>query len=345
MANKEKKELMGQMIIDFAKSYKEDPQILANLYEFSSKFYQYSLRNLMLIYSQNPDATYVGSFKFWKDQGYSVKKGKGTGLAIYVPTKVTCVELPDPVNPEEMILQNLSQIVDKKIREDIRLGKYRRYETLKYKIGYVFDISDTTCPVEDYPKYYHMGYENEEYARICKGFEQFLKDKADTDVFYEDLESISLRGRNYVGKHLIKVNDRLNDTERLSTLIHEGSHQLMHQEIKGEKNIAEIEFEADSLSIMLQSRYDLAITDSRKRHLSQAYKDMIKIYEQMDSGDIPSDLFVDQKIFNAINNSLSAYVLYKDIIDDYVDVHLNKDKEISFSALKPVKSKKKDMEL
>lgn len=53
--------------------------------KFQSTFYNYSFNNVMLILSQMPTATYVMSYKKWKELGREVKK-KETSLKIYAPT-------------------------------------------------------------------------------------------------------------------------------------------------------------------------------------------------------------------------------------------------------------------
>ena len=45
-----------------------------------AKFRSYSLNNIMLLYSQRPDATDVAGFKAWKKRGRHVKKGEKGGL-------------------------------------------------------------------------------------------------------------------------------------------------------------------------------------------------------------------------------------------------------------------------
>lgn len=54
---------------------------------FQSLFYNYSFRNAMLIYTQNPEATYVKGYKAWNRLGRYVKKG-AKGLAILAPATV-----------------------------------------------------------------------------------------------------------------------------------------------------------------------------------------------------------------------------------------------------------------
>ena len=51
---------------------------------FQSKFYNYSFGNTILIYSQNPEASYVKGYKAWNQLGRYVKRGS-KGLAILAP--------------------------------------------------------------------------------------------------------------------------------------------------------------------------------------------------------------------------------------------------------------------
>lgn len=322
MSENEKVDKMAELnatIKGVAQSYHENPEILAELYQFSTRFYRYSLNNKMLIYAQNPHSTYVGSFKFWKNQGYSVKKGKGSGIAIFVPRVTTYVYLPGKELPVK-----LSDIKDAKIKAAVKSGKIKSKEKLSFGVGYVFDISSTTCPKEDYPKLYQMGYDNKQYVDICNGLEEFLLKELHTEVSYKDMNSISLRGQMIVGENKIEMNELLNDTEKLSTLIHEGAHQLMHQKFDENKPISEIEFEADSFAIMLQSRYGLELEDGRKRHLADNYRKLKAYYQKVTPAELSEDEFVGQKIDEAINRSVDTFSQYKDIIDTYVEPFVQK---------------------
>jgi len=83
---------MKEMIQELASSWQEKPETIAEMFAFGSKMYRYSVRNTMLIYKQNPYATYVQSFKAWKDMGVSVKKGE-RGYKVYVPVKATLLKI------------------------------------------------------------------------------------------------------------------------------------------------------------------------------------------------------------------------------------------------------------
>ena len=49
-----------------------------------NNFYDYSIRNTILIYKQNPNATLVAGLKKWNELGYKVKKGS-KAISILVP--------------------------------------------------------------------------------------------------------------------------------------------------------------------------------------------------------------------------------------------------------------------
>src|SRR3984893_12867513 len=58
-----------------------------------ARFHRYSLRNIMLIASQRPDATHVAGFHAWHQLGRSVKKGE-KGIMILAPMVVKQKEPP-----------------------------------------------------------------------------------------------------------------------------------------------------------------------------------------------------------------------------------------------------------
>lgn len=259
-----------------------------------------------MIHSQNPNATYVQSYKKWLDEGYPVRKGQ-SGIAILVPyfgkfavidghlTKVSNIKQPD-------------------ILEKIKSGDIEVEERLTgFRFSYVFDISQTSCPTEDYPKFFFMGFDDALYDQICGGIEQYAQDYFNTAVIYKDLQSIALRGQNLVGKHTIHLNDKLKGSERLSTLIHEIAHQVLHQGSGTyDKTVSRIEFEADAFSVMLQSYFELPVTDSRKRHLSDNYH-LMKITIEKEHGENSAKVIDDildnlQKTFKREVEKISPYI-------------------------------------
>ena len=71
-----------------------------NFLKFQSLFYQYSYSNAILIYLQNPEATYVKGYKAWNKLGRYVVKG-GKGLKILAPCYCKVEVFKEPENKAE----------------------------------------------------------------------------------------------------------------------------------------------------------------------------------------------------------------------------------------------------
>ena len=106
------------MLEDILNDFREEVVTLfrdrkyGNFLDCISRFYNYSPRNILLIYAQNKNATSVASYTDWKRHGYQVKKGE-KGIKIIRPIKFI-----DDATGEEVI---------------------------NFRTGYVFDISQVIC--------------------------------------------------------------------------------------------------------------------------------------------------------------------------------------------------------
>lgn len=257
------------LVKDLTKNYREDPDVLAELVAFQSRFYKYSIRNVQLIYAQNPNATYVQSFNAWKkmvsiDEKISVLAGE-SGIKIWVPVKVTFLKIGN----KYVQYKNAS----KEQQDAYKKGVIEGIQEQRFKLGTVFDISQTNYPKEKYPQLFQMGYPSEQHAEIIKGLEDFSLNYLQSKVTYETVHSIALRGWHEVGGDTV-INDKLEDTEKLSTIVHEIGHDILKHGLREEKSSAQEEFEADAFSIMLDTHFGVDITDGRKRHLYQAYQQL-----------------------------------------------------------------------
>lgn len=81
--------------------------------------------------------------------------------------------------------------------------------------------------------------------------------------------------RVYEDKGKMYVRFPIVHTQRLSTLLHEMAHGMLQHGMDTGKSRAQREFEADALSVMLESAMGLPITDTRKEHMSVEYKNYI----------------------------------------------------------------------
>lgn len=158
-----------------------------------ARFHRYSAGNLLLIWSQRPDATHVAGFNKWKELGRSVRRGQ-RGILILAPMIGRRV-IPKG-NEEE---------------EEERLYGFRT--------AHVFDVSQTD------------GKELPEFA-VVKGDPgvhlERLKDAIQRNgirlTVSNDLGSAF--GRSRGGE--ISVRPGLATAEEFSVLVHEFAHELLH---------------------------------------------------------------------------------------------------------------------
>lgn len=265
---KEQQESMKEIqerIKNIGQNFEINPDLISEYYEFASQFYNYSPNNIKLILSQNPYATFIGSFKSYKDKGYSVKKGE-QGLKILVPVTVILFQSNGKwVKLSEALPSQKKQIKNHEIETET---------VQRFKIGTVFDISQTTIPEEMYPQFFNKGYPSQQHAAVYESVKEYCEKELHCPVNVTDLHSISLNGHYIPSKHIIELNNRLDDSRRLEILLHEMSHAILHRDQKENSNkfIQQIEFEADSLAIMMQNKFGFELSDNGKHHLSQQFK-------------------------------------------------------------------------
>lgn len=302
------------MIHEIGMSYRVNPEKIAELLEFGSRFYKYSINNVKLIYTQNRGATYVQPFEKWKEMGAYVMKGQ-CGIKIRVPVMSTSLLLLD------------GQVVSlcdatKEQKELYKKGVLEGKQTLHYKIGNVFDISQTNFPKENYPQLYSMGYDSEQHAAIMDGLCKFCSERS-VQVSFEDISSIALRGYYNPTDNRIVVNELLNDTQRLSTLSHEIGHALEQHGVR-DISTAQEEFEADSISILLQSHFGIELTESRKEHLAGHYR---KFMDEIRTAnpEIDEEGLI-KKVDEALQASMEVFRNNIDQINQFVEGQVNKDK-------------------
>lgn len=294
---------------ELAKSFKQNPEQITEVLKFHSRFYQYSVRNNMLIYSQNPGATFTDSYKGFQKQGYNVKKGEH-GMKILVPVKATY--LKDGKDWVQLFKAN------NELKQAYKENKIETKTVQRFKVGTVFDISQTDCPVEDYPKFYHMGYKSTEHRIIYEGIKKFSEDYLHCPLEDLDMKSISKRGAYYPGLNEITINEKLLDTEKLSTAIHEVSHAVLHNDIDNVAPSCQKEFEADALSVMLEDRLGIEISELRQKHLSDNYKFFEDYIDKQSFEKAETDKTISKDKIPSVNSSLEKVVgKYKEIIEPF----------------------------
>lgn len=181
-----------------------------------ARFHRYSPGNLLLVWSQRPDAQRVAGFHTWKELGRNVKRGE-KGILILAP----------------MISRKRSD--EEEGEESDRL--------YGFKPVYVFDISQTD------------GKELPEFATV-KGdpgshLERLKKVVSESGVRVEYSDAIgSALGMSSGGK--IRLRKGLPTAEEFSVLAHEFAHELLHQgQEKDEKSRTTLETEAEAVAFVV----------------------------------------------------------------------------------------------
>ena len=273
----EKAKLMKEeaiaMVDNILTSYKIHPEKIAEAFAFGKNFYNYSPRNMLLIQNQHKGATYVQSFAAWKKLDANVKKG-AKGIKILVPMEVKYL-----TNSDHSVWIRKSEATEEQMKL-FQSGKLIESQQTHFGIGNVFDIGQTNYPKEKYPELYHMGYQDEALHSVLQGVIEFAKEKLGCKVEIEDLESIALRGSFTPSKNKITLNNKLEDSHALSTMLHELGHAIMHKSVRNGKSEAQIEFEADALSVMMEASCGISLTDTRKEHMISHYRNLEKQYSE-----------------------------------------------------------------
>lgn len=308
----ERREKLNKEVLEVAQSFVSNPDDLFEFFDFQNKFYGYSMRNRLLIYNQNPHATFCASYNEHKKQGHPVKKGQH-GMKILVPVKKTYLKLE---NGKSVNLQNATDEQKKAYEQGKIEGKTYQF----YKAGTVFDISQTNCPIEDYPKTLDIGYPSEKHKALFNILKEYCETKLDCKVIEDAFSSVSIRGEYNPKKNTIELSGNFNDTTKLSALSHEMGHALLHNDNTkaiDKRPMCQIEFEADAVSIMLSKKLGVDISSSRQEHFSNTLKNMNKL-----------ENYTPEMVEESLHRANKAYTDVAKEIDKSFSMELNQTQNI-----------------
>jgi len=220
---------------------------------FFSKFRGHSLYNTLLIYLQNPKATRVAGYRQWQEKLHrQVKKG-AKSITILAPR----------FKKKDGTKKEANKELDDAIEKDTPQG----FLAVK-----VFDIADTEPidergEVPEQPKWFGEN-EPSEVAEKLFQYVKILAEKLGIEVTQND----SNRGEKgfSAGKH-INLSSDIAGVAKISTMIHEMAHELMHwkksspfyidAENQADKNPAALrELQAESVSYIILKHYDLPVS-------------------------------------------------------------------------------------
>lgn len=298
-------------IDNILKEHETNPDAIVEDIAFASKFYQYSTRNIQLMRQQNPGITYVANASAFEKMNYHVKPGEKAMIG-RVPefSRYIINEKGERVYSEKYTPEIKQKLKEGTLKEEQVVKKFN------YRAAF-YDISQTDCPVEDYPSAFHMGIPSELHQDAFDAMKKFAEENLGFKVMVTDLKSISLRGNCEPDNKIIRINDRLEATMALSTLCHEIAHGIIHtSENSAKMSTAQKECEADVMDIMLESSLGLAINENRRDHLFKSFQ---KYKEEQASKEHPYEVTMG-KIIDRVQSKV--FRTYIDDINIYLDKYL-----------------------
>ena len=173
---------------------------------FQSLFYQYSFGNTIMIFLQNPEATYVMGYKAWNKLGRYVRKGS-KGLAILAPCVKKVEIFKEPENKAEYHDQE---------------GEKETKKVLSgFRIAYVYDIADTDGSDEMLPVLVkglsgNSESEREIFIRLMKVISK--------EFVVQEITGTASKGSYNLETGIITVRSDLEYLQRIKTLLHETAH-------------------------------------------------------------------------------------------------------------------------
>lgn len=254
---------------------------------FCANFHEYSFSNLLLLFYQNPSATYVAGFNKWKKLGRYVKKGE-KGMTIIFP----------------MVYGSKKSDSDSDDSDD-------GFRQVYFNVGYVFDISQTEgAELPEHPK-----------VAIQQGLtmgEVFLMlDFAEVDFRWSSdpgcqisltangaFRKPSMEGQRpaiILNKKKMEVPNEdgsvsFNEAKAIKTLLHEYAHYYYWKNKLSEPNYDDNELIAESVAFLICNDLGIDTTDysfsylrnySTKNHDASSFRTMLKKISVCKAGIFP----------------------------------------------------------
>lgn len=256
LSRTEKLKRMNSLIREIAEDADRasDSEEVKGFLKYMGIFHNYSFTNALLIHDQKPDATRVAGFRKWQTVGRYVNKG-ARGIAIYVPYRFRTVENQEAVDAGE---------------EEPRVG-----ERVRFAVGYVFDVSDTSG--DPLPSVNHRPAGNSTngmYADLL-----LFAESEGVKVTFENCSG-TMRGYSTPGK--VAVDPTYNTAAQACTLAHELAHEYLHQRHpKTDKALMEIEAETAAAVVALNYGIEPP-SENYISCMSNAQNAGIKVIERME---------------------------------------------------------------
>lgn len=229
MTNQTSQTIATQALEQLHAALKAGPsETLRKLLVTMARFRSYSASNVMLIYSQRPDATHVAGFQTWRKLGRFVKRGE-CGLVIFAPIRPRADQEGDSEKP-----------------------------SIRFRAVRVFDISQTDG--DDLPEPARVSGDPAEHLHLLR---QVIAEYGISTV--EQPLAPGILGRSEGGRIVIATG--LSPAEQFATLVHEFAHELMHQQGERPDSKTVRETEAEAVAFVVGHAIGLEIADASRDYI------------------------------------------------------------------------------
>ena len=230
----EKVEVLEQKVKTF-----QDSDVYKDWLRTTSKFYNYSLNNTIMILTQTSgQASYVAGFRTWETKFDRHVNAGAKGIQILQPAPYK-----NKVEVEKID-------ADGKVIYKDGIPEMETVEKIipSYKIGYVFDVADTSgAPLPEIVKMLDSQVKDFETIKTA------LQKISPVPIVYEDFNGMA---NGYYSNTLkeIHVKKSMGELQQIKTTLHELAHAYMHDDERGTDVAAskqEREIEAESVAFIV----------------------------------------------------------------------------------------------
>ncbi len=192
-----------------------------------SRFRRYSWGNVLLIYSQRPEATHVGGYHFWLTLGRHVRKGE-KGIVILAP-----------------------MVGRKRGADDEQLEENEKTRVFGFKACHVWDVTQTDG--SDLPEFATVTGDPQDYLKRLIDFVGAQKIILEYDARIAPAKGMSSGGK-------ITLLPDLPPAEHLAVLAHEVAHEMLHRgERRTQTTHTVRETEAEAVAFVIASAIGLDV--------------------------------------------------------------------------------------
>ncbi|MGG5741599.1 LPD25 domain-containing protein [Bacillus cereus group sp. IBL03679] len=282
----EKKEAVQDLTKKMEKSvegYFRTPGDLKEYLTFMAKFYHYSPSNISLIQNQFEGASAVGSFSFWKEKGFAVKKGE-KGIQILVPNR-TVAKFKDKEGTWKTVTKANEEEKKQIESKSVEVKPSRLY----FAVGHVFDASQTNVKAEDLPRIFPNRWLEgsvKDYKSLYRGMEA-VAEKNGVKIIEPKAELGVAKGVSYTLTKEVALNPRNSELQNVKTLLHELAHAKLHTaETHMNYTAPEKEFQAEMTAYAVSSYFGIDTSEYSLGYLAswtqgKEMKDKTKLLKEV----------------------------------------------------------------